>query len=72
MSPVFHVSARLTITLLQILVVDKMLSIFTPQPLRTVGVLFSPMVGGRREKVCPACISETIRCRKLIHCRDIS
>ena len=44
--------------------------IFTPQPLRAVGVLFSPMVsgwvGGRREKVCPGYISETVRCRKLI------
>ena len=27
--------------------------------------------GGRREKVCPGCISETIRCRKLILGRDI-
>ena len=37
-------------------------TIFTPQPLRAVGVWFSPMVsgwvGGRREKVCPGCISE--------------
>ena len=39
-----------------------------------VGVLFSPMVSGwsggrvdgRREIVCPGCISETVRCRKLI------
>ena len=53
--------------------------IFTPQPLRAVGVLFSPMVsgwaggwvGGRREIVCPGCISETVRCRKLILGRDI-
>ena len=48
---------------------------FTPQPLRAVGVLFSPMVsgwmGGWRGKVCPGCISETIRCRKLILGRDI-
>ena len=44
-----------------------------------VGVLFSPMVsgwsgvraGGRREIVCPGCISETVRCRKLILGRDI-
>ena len=28
-------------------------------------------VGGRREKVCPACISKTVRCRKLILGRDI-
>ena len=28
-------------------------------------------VGGQREKVCPGCISETIRCRKLILGRDI-
>ena len=47
-------------------------------------VLFSPMVsgwagvragggrvGGRREIVCPGCISETVRCRKLILGRDI-
>ena len=51
------------------------LMVFTPQPLRAVRLLFSPMVsrwaGGCREKVCPACISETIRCRKLILGRDI-
>ena len=49
--------------------------LFTPQPFRPVGVLFSPMVsgwaGGRREIVCPGCISETVRCRKLILGRDI-
>ena len=45
--------------------------IFTPQPLKAVRVLFSPMVGGRREKVYPGCISETVRCRKLILGRDI-
>ena len=48
--------------------------VFTP-PLRAVGVLFSPMVSGwagrRQEKVCLACISETVRCRKLILGRDI-
>ena len=48
---------------------------FTPQPLRAVEVLFSLMVsgwaGGRREKVCPGCISETVWCRKLILGRDI-
>ena len=47
---------------------------FTPQPLRAVGVLFSPMVtdwAGGKENVCPGCISETIRCRKLIFGRDI-
>ena len=50
-------------------------SLFTPQPLRADGVLFSPMVsgwvGGRREIVCPGCISETVRCRKFILGRDI-
>ena len=50
-------------------------AIFTPQPLRAVGVLFSPMVsgwaGGRREIVCPGCFSETVRCRKFILGRDI-
>ena len=49
--------------------------VFTPQTLRAVGVLFSPMVsgsaGGRQEKVCPDCISETVNCRKLIHGRNI-
>ena len=44
--------------------------VFTPQPLRAVRVLFSPMVygwvGRRWEKVCPACISETLRCRKML------
>ena len=28
-------------------------------------------VGGRRKIVCPGCISETVRCRKLILGRDI-
>ena len=54
-------------------------SLVTPQPLMAVGVLFSSMVsgwsvgraGGRREIVCPGCISETVRCRKLILGRDI-
>ena len=53
--------------------------LFTPQPLRAVGVLFSPMVSGwvggravgRWEIVCPGCISETVRCRKFILGRDI-
>ena len=27
--------------------------------------------GGQREKVCPDCISETVRCRKFILGRDI-
>ena len=27
-------------------------------------------VGGRK-KVCPSCVSETVKCRKLIHGRDI-
>ena len=51
--------------------------VFTPQPPQ-VGVLFSPMVsrlavsraGGQNEKVCLGCISETVRCRKLILGRD--
>ena len=36
-----------------------------------VWVLFLPMVGGWRGKVCPGCISETVRCRKVILGRDI-
>ena len=28
-------------------------------------------MGGQWEEVCPGCISETIRCRKLILGRDI-
>ena len=37
------------------------------------GIVFTHGVrmGGRREEVCPACISETGRCRKLILGRDI-
>ena len=50
-------------------------AIFTPQHLRAVGILFSAILsgwaGGRRENVCPGCISETVRCRKLILGRDI-
>ena len=52
--------------------------VFTPQPLRAIAVLFSPMVsgraGGRREKVSLfglLIISETVRCRKFILGRDI-
>ena len=57
--------------------------LFTPQPLRAVGYCFHPWCpderagvlssgqGGWREKVCPGCISETVRCRKLILGRDI-
>ena len=33
--------------------------------------MVSGWVGGWREKVCPGCISETVRCRKLIIGRDI-
>ena len=44
--------------------------VFTLQPLRAVRVLLSPMVFGlvvrAAGKVCPGCISGTIRCRKLI------
>ena len=37
------------------------------------GIVFTHGVrmGGRREKVCPGCISETVRCKKLILGRDI-
>ena len=37
------------------------------------GIVFTHGVrmGGRREKVCPGCISETVKCRKLILGRDI-
>ena len=34
--------------------------------------MVSGWVGGRREKVCPGCISETVRCKKLILGRDIA
>ena len=37
----------------------------------THGVQMGGRWGGRREKVCPGCISETVRCRKLILGRDI-
>ena len=37
------------------------------------GIVFTHgvRIGGWREKVCPGCISETVRCRKLILNRDI-
>ena len=48
---------------------------FTPQPLRALWVLFSLMasgwLGGRGEKACPGCISETMKCRMLILARGI-
>ena len=63
------------ITLFHISISVKILEFFYPQPLRAVGVLFSPMVSGWasgwREKVCSGCISETVRCRKLILGTDI-
>ena len=37
----------------------------------THGVRMGGRVGGRREIVCPGCISETVRCRKFILGRDI-
>ena len=37
----------------------------------THGVQMGWWAGGRCEKVCPGCISETVRCRKLILGRDI-
>ena len=41
--------------------------IFTPQPLRAVQVLFSPVVSGLVVgKACLGCISETLRCKMLI------
>ena len=40
-------------------------------PVFTHGVRMGGWVGGWREEVCPACISETIRCRKFILGRDI-
>ena len=47
---------------------------FYPTALKgCLGIVFTHggWVGGRREEVCPACISETIRCRKLILGTDI-
>ena len=46
----------------------------TPQSLSAVRVLFLSMVSGWAgggKKFCPGCISETVRCRKLILGRDI-
>ena len=37
----------------------------------THGVRAGVRMGGQREKVCLGCISETVRCRKLILGRDI-
>ena len=37
----------------------------------THGVRVGGPAGGRREIVCPGCISETVRCRKFILGRDI-
>ena len=47
------------------------ISVFTPQPLRAVGYCFHPWcpdgrAGAWQEKVCPAYISKSVRCRKLI------
>ena len=48
---------------------------FTPHPLRgivfTHGVRMGWRASGWQEIVCPGCISETVRCRKLILGRDI-
>ena len=50
--------------------------IFTPKPLRAVGILFSPMVSGwgagrQWDKVCLGCISETAKSRKFTLGRNI-
>ena len=37
----------------------------------TNGVWMGIRAGGQREKVCPGCISEAVRCRKFILGRDI-
>ena len=37
----------------------------------THGVRMGVWLGGRQEKVCPGCISETVRCRKVKLGRDI-
>ena len=51
---------------------------FYPTALKGCRGIFSPMVSGwpggqvgGGKKVCPGCISETVRCRKLILGRDI-
>ena len=44
---------------------------FLPMVSGWAGGRLGGQVGGGREKVCPACISETVRCRKLILGRDI-
>ena len=53
-------------------------SLFYPTALRggrgivfTHGVRMGGWVGGQQEKVCLACISETVWCRKWIRGRDI-
>ena len=52
--------------------------VFIPQPLRAAGLLLSPIVSGLAgrqagggEKFVQGCVSETVRCRKLILDRDI-
>ena len=47
---------------------------FYPTALKSCqGIVFTHVVtaGGRQEKVCPGCISESVRCRKLILGREI-
>ena len=51
---------------------------FTPQPLRCAGIVFPMMsrrefgqASGWQEKAYPGCITETLRCRKLVIDRDI-
>ena len=48
--------------------------IFKPTALkgsRGIAFTYGVRMGGRQEKVCAGCISDTIRCRKLILGRDI-
>ena len=49
----------------------KAFVLFSPVVSRWVGVQAGGLVDVRREKVCSGCISETVRCRKLILGRDI-
>ena len=54
--------------------IAKLKSAYYPTALkgcRGIVLTHGVRMGGRREKVCPGCISETVRCRKLILGRDI-
>ena len=74
MGGLFHMCSIDWSPSLQLHLAFHSISVFYPTALKGCrGIVFTHGVrmGGRQEEVCPGCISEAIRCRKLVLGRDI-